>query len=57
MFSNFFFFFFFFLPLEILGWTSGFCAAEDLPREHWDETEFIVFQNVLKFPEVPVYQW
>ena len=51
--------FFLFLPLENIGMTWGFCAVDDLPRAHWDETEFIVFQHVLKFPgaHVPVYQW
>ena len=25
---------------KILGWTSGFCARNDLPCAHWDETDF-----------------
>ena len=29
-----------FLSLKILGWYSGFRATDDLPRSHWDETEF-----------------
>ena len=43
-----------FYHLKTLECTCGFCAVDDLPRAHWDETEFIVFQYVLKFPEVPV---
>ena len=52
-----FIFIFFFYHLKTLGWTSGFCAVDNLPRAHWDETEFIVFQHVLKCPEVSMYQW
>ena len=29
-----------FLTLKYLGWASGFCAIDDLPCAHWDETEF-----------------
>ena len=46
-----------FYHLKTLGGTCGFYAVDDLPLAHWDETEFIVFQYVLKFPEVPVYRW
>ena len=46
----------FFYHLKTLGWTCGCCAVDGLPRAHWAETEFIDFQHVLKFPEVPVYQ-
>ena len=28
-----------FYYLNILGWSSSFRAADDLPRAHWDETE------------------
>ena len=50
------FYYYYFYHLKTLGWTCSFCAVDDLPRAHWDETEFIVFQHVLKFLEVPVYQ-
>ena len=46
-------FIFYFYHLKTLGWTCGVCAMGDLPPVHSDETEFIVFQHVLKFPEVP----
>ena len=46
-----------FYHLKASGYTCGFCAVDDLPRAHWNETELIVFQYVLKFPEVTVYQW
>ena len=26
--------------IKLLGWNSGFRAIDDLPRAHWDETEF-----------------
>ena len=39
--------------LKTLGCTCGICAVDDLPRAHLDETEFIVFQYVLKFPKYP----
>ena len=29
-----------FLLLKILGWTYGFRTVYDLPRAHWDETDF-----------------
>ena len=45
------------LLLFFRWWTCGFCAVDDLLHAQWDETEFIVFQHVMKFPEGPVYQW
>ena len=30
----------FFYHLKILGWSSDFCAIDDLPHAHWDEIEF-----------------
>ena len=26
--------------IKLLEWYSGFRAIDDLPRAHWDETEF-----------------
>ena len=34
---------------ETLGCSCGLCAVDESPRAHWDKTEFIVFQHVLKF--------
>ena len=45
--------YFYFYHLKTLGWTCSFEAVDDLPCAHWDETEFIIFQYVLKFPEIP----
>ena len=40
-----------FLPLNFLGWTSGFHAIDDWPRAHWDETEFnlMLLYTIQKF--------
>ena len=38
-----------------MGWTSGFYARDDLPRAHWDETEFSF--NTLKLEQFGFTIW